>query len=237
MSCPSCSAPNNGYITFCDSCGAKLPFIKVEPAPRRWPAAAWLTNIAAALFALALLPTLLILRVRPALQLAATQVLPAAMPQTDPFTLTVRSTPPGAGAYLDGVRVGGTPCVISGLDTGRSYEVLVSLEGYQDLRRTISVAPGSERASLVAYLEPEAPASAPRAEEEGLLVVNTLPTVGARVYVDGVDTRRTTPVAAPGIALPAGEHSITFEDKAGRSYTFAVEIEAGETTRKIFKLK
>jgi hypothetical protein len=77
------------------------------------------------------------------------------------------------------------------------------------------------------------PPPPPVAKSEGYLVVYSTPF--ARIVVDGVDTKRTTPITARGrIVLAPGKHTLTFVVRtAGMEdrYTYSITIEAGKTTK------
>jgi eukaryotic-like serine/threonine-protein kinase len=69
---------------------------------------------------------------------------------------------------------------------------------------------------------------------EGYLVANTTP--WARVFVDGKDTGKTTPIVPRSkIALRPGKHKITFKVE-GKEFSFPVVVTAGQITRLIEKL-
>jgi serine/threonine-protein kinase len=67
--------------------------------------------------------------------------------------------------------------------------------------------------------------------ESGLLSLNSVP--WGRVWIDGKDTGKATPVF--NHQLPAGPHRITIHFSTGGFMTEEVEIRAGETTRKIVR--
>jgi len=74
----------------------------------------------------------------------------------------------------------------------------------------------------------------PESANVGYLVANTIP--WAKVFVDGKDTGKTTPVAPRSkIPLKPGRHKITFVVE-GKQYDFAITVEAGKITRLIKKL-
>ena len=72
-----------------------------------------------------------------------------------------------------------------------------------------------------------APTSAEPARGTGTLVINSLP--WARVFVDGRDTGRNTPV--PSLRVPAGTRRVGLRTPDGQMHTFPVEVEAGATVR------
>jgi hypothetical protein len=73
-------------------------------------------------------------------------------------------------------------------------------------------------------------------ERMGYLLAHSRP--WARVFVDGKDTGRTTPIA-PSKALPLkpGRHRVTFATRENRRYSFVVHIRAGQTAKLIKDLQ
>jgi hypothetical protein len=70
----------------------------------------------------------------------------------------------------------------------------------------------------------------------GFLIANTLP--WSRVWIDGKDTGRHTPIAAGAkLSLQPGRHTVTFVTKDGQRFDFEVTIEAGKVARLVKKLK
>jgi hypothetical protein len=71
------------------------------------------------------------------------------------------------------------------------------------------------------------------AKSEGYLVVYSTPF--ARIIVDGVDTKRTTPISARAhLVLAPGKHTLTFVVKTAGiedRYSYSIVIEAGKTTK------
>jgi hypothetical protein len=64
----------------------------------------------------------------------------------------------------------------------------------------------------------------------GYLIANTNP--WSRVWVDGKDTKRTTPITKNAmLSLRPGRHTITFVTKDGGRHDFEVTIEAGKVAR------
>jgi hypothetical protein len=71
----------------------------------------------------------------------------------------------------------------------------------------------------------QAPAAAVD-KDHGYLQITSTPT--AKVWIDGADTGRQTPIAGPALKLTPGRHKVTFVIGADR-FTYAVVIKAGET--------
>lgn len=74
-------------------------------------------------------------------------------------------------------------------------------------------------------IDPEGPAPA---AGRGYLEVHSTPS--AKIFVDGVDTRMTTPVTGTELRLEAGKHKITLVVGEDR-YTYPVTIKAGEMSK------
>jgi len=56
----------------------------------------------------------------------------------------------------------------------------------------------------------------------------------ARLFVDGRDTGRNTPIT--GLTVPAGAHTLGLRTSDGTMHTFRVRVRAGETTRIVRRL-
>ena len=187
---------------------------------------------------------------------------PVARPASpdDGSVLHVTTTPEGASVEIDGQAVGKTPLALPGLDPLEVHVIKVALEGYASERRaakadegrftTIALSlqplgggsrapaapavmsPGSSGGSTSSAVSP-APAiadPAPSAVTMGYLIAATTPV--AKVYVDGRDTGRWTPVFPKyPISIAPGPHTITFETTAGHRYDAPVTIEAGKTSK------
>ncbi|MCC7534871.1 MAG: serine/threonine protein kinase, partial [Deltaproteobacteria bacterium] len=79
---------------------------------------------------------------------------------------------------------------------------------------------------------PRPPAAEPQPAGFGTLVINTVP--WARVFLDGRDTGRNTPI--PNLRVRAGAHRLTFRTADGRSVSVSVTVGAGETVRVVRRL-
>ncbi len=79
----------------------------------------------------------------------------------------------------------------------------------------------------------ETPEPAPRASSgSGALTINTMP--WARVFVDGRDTGRNTPVR--NLRVPAGHHTIGLRTNDGTMHRVETDVPAGETVRIVRQL-
>ncbi len=124
-------------------------------------------------------------------------------------TLTLASTPSGAGITLNGTSHGTTPATIDGIPPGNA-RLELNLEGHHPFIRTLRLASG-QKAQLHAELEP-IPA--------GMRIV-AIP-AGARIYVNN-EFKGTAPVVLQN--LPPGEYRIRGEapgyDPTARTITLA----------------
>ena len=65
-----------------------------------------------------------------------------------------------------------------------------------------------------------------------MLTINTMP--WARVFLDGRDTGRNTPVR--NFRVPAGHHTVGLRTNDGTMHNVPVDVTAGETTRIVRQL-
>ena len=73
------------------------------------------------------------------------------------------------------------------------------------------------------------------APKTGNLIASSIP--WAYVWIDGKETRRSTPVSeSHPIKLKPGEHKVTFF-KDGQKFTYQVTLTAGKTTSLVKKLE
>jgi len=139
-----------------------------------------------------------------------------------PGSVQFVSVPSGAGIYIDGKDTGQkTPKTIDGLSSG-PHSYVLRLTGYNDTPGTMNVVGGS---TIYVYLT--LPALTPTT---GSLNITSHPVMGAKIYVDGVDTKKTTSASATVTDLAPGNHEYRlvlngYEDSIG---TFVVV--AGQNT-------
>lgn len=150
-------------------------------------------------------------------------------------TLSVTSSPSGAGVYENGVLIGATPLTVTGVDTG-PRTIVVALDGYQDATETVTVPPGGT-GRLAVLLVPET-AGTPVATQAsvhdgggssvstGSLSVTSEPTA-AGVYENGV-LLGATPFSKSGMS--PGLHTITIAADGYGDYVTIVTITPGSTT-------
>ena len=179
------------------------------------------------------------------------------------FDLSVDSVPPGAWIKLDGSPHGRTPQVIKGLKATRQYQLELKRSGLPPWTGTIiydgspvkEVRPRleKEKKEKAAPSPPKdvKPASPPKPEKKkttvaekppkekpvaktegfGTLRLNSKP--WGKVYIDGKDLGKNTPLLDH--KLKAGEHTITIEFSTGETKTEKVTIFPDKTTTKIIK--
>ncbi len=87
---------------------------------------------------------------------AGTVPATVSQPPSGPGTLTVRSVPEGANVYVDGENVGTTPVRLPNVMPG-SHRLLLTLQGYGDISRTVDIASGSESEVSVTFTGKKAP--------------------------------------------------------------------------------
>jgi len=132
-------------------------------------------------------------------------------------TLDVRSQPSGASIWVDGEYFGLSPLTKS-LSPG-SHEVRLTLEGYDEYSRNVSLNEG-QSLDISATLNEIAGAT-------GSLVVNSQPS-GARIYRNNQQTRFTTPYTFN--ELPTGRENISLRLSGYSNFDTTVAINEGNTT-------
>ncbi|MEM6732781.1 MAG: PEGA domain-containing protein, partial [Myxococcota bacterium] len=140
-------------------------------------------------------------------------------------SLDVRTIPPGATVYLDGVAVGQTPTQIDTLRPEVVYELQVELEGYDPIARSVVLEQAQPSALELIHLDPSAPKGA------GMLTITSDPP-GARVQVVG---RSGSEVAPARFVLPAGPaHQLTADLDGFSQANLEVKLDDGErATRRL----
>lgn len=138
---------------------------------------------------------------------------------TGPGQVQILSEPQGAEVTVDGRAVGRAPLEMT-IAPGQ-HQVRVQQPGYLTEERLIEVSAGN-RLSLSVKLAKSVTSSA-----KGTVTLKTKP--AARVFVDGADTGKSTPVT---LQLPQGRHKVTFAI-GGDKYTFPVSV--GDTPVSLVK--
>jgi hypothetical protein len=159
--------------------------------------------------------------------------------------LTVNTDPPGAEVTLNGVNKGKSPLVLEDVETDRPLRVSARKRGAGQASKTVMLGDkgGYEQVLTLKLREegkgeegkgegaspgaPVAPvAEAPQSGESGYLVANTKP--WAKVFIDGKDTGRTTPIAPRDrIPLRPGKHTVTFVANQ-KKHSFEIVVKPGE---------
>ena len=177
--------------------------------------------------------------------------LPTPVPTPSSGSLSVVSMPAGANVYLDNAYRGLTPVVLNGIPNG-DHVLLLKLDGYQDLSRTVSIrgddqnitttlstkpVPSSTTTAItrIPSGNPEStlqPTSLP-ASGYGALSVTTSPP-GALVYLDGV-MKGVTPATIPQVA--AGPHVVLLVLDGYQDLTTTITVNAGTTSEYVTGLQ
>jgi hypothetical protein len=162
-------------------------------------------------------------------------------------SITVTSFPSGADNYIDNVYKGLSPAVFSNIPNG-IHVVLLKLDGYQDLTKTMTVTADNQtfHAGLSQGTTPikttsipgptltdpagsPAQTTAAQAHGYGSLSITTTP-AGALVYVDG-SMMGVTPTTIPMLA--EGSHSVTLILDGYQDLKTTITINAGTTSEYI----
>lgn len=133
-------------------------------------------------------------------------------------SLSLFSTPPGAGIFIDETdQKATTPATVTGLTPG-THNIRLMLAGYQDWTGTVTI-----NAGQTAYLNPVLTLLG----TIGAVEISSVP-AGARVFIDGVDTQKVTPATITNISLAAHSYKLVLSGYNDATGTFM--IEAGKTT-------
>jgi hypothetical protein len=162
-------------------------------------------------------------------------------------SITVTSSPSGADIYIDNVYKGLSPAVFDAIPNG-NHLVLVKLDGYQDLSKSVTVTANNQTVHATLYQGTTAttttsspgqtptagagsptPAASAQAPGYGSLSITTTP-AGALVYVDGV-MMGVTPTIIPMLA--EGPHAVTLMLEGYRDLKTTITINAGTTSEYI----
>ncbi len=139
-------------------------------------------------------------------------------------SLSVSSTPKGAGLYVDGAYKGETNQIVGGLAVG-SHTVNLRLAGYQSFTNTYTVNSGQTSYVSVTMVPVQNPST-------GDLLVTSSPS-GAAVYLNGnyqgVTTSAGSPLDITG--LTAGTYTAVLKKSGYQDYTTTVQIVAGQTAQ------
>jgi len=147
----------------------------------------------------------------------------AAAPAATRGRVLVRSEPAGARVMISGRNRGTTPATVRDLPFG-TYNVTVSLEGYQSRVVRVTVSRAVPSRDVTVPLQP-AVASSPVATT-GTVYVDTRP-AGAQVTIDG-RVVGASPIRVP--ELSPGPHVIRLDLAGHKSVTTTVVVRAGQVT-------
>lgn len=136
---------------------------------------------------------------------------------------TVMTNLPGALVQIDGERIGKTPLAHPVVLAPGSYEVTISLSGYETIEHNLNVTSGAETSATFELKEA-------RAE-----IVITTDEPGASVVIDG-EPRGVTPSDDP-IPLSQGTHEITVSKPGFGAQTKTIILSKGERRTLTLSLK
>ncbi|HEY8431115.1 MAG TPA: serine/threonine-protein kinase [Sandaracinaceae bacterium] len=149
---------------------------------------------------------------------------------TGPGVIAIRSTPPGAAIWIDGERrPARTPASITDLPVGARYAVKLTHEGYAPFTQEVEL---TEAAPTVAI---DATLRRPSASDFAVIRVRTIPS-GARVLLDGRDTRLTTPATVPEVT-PGEAHTLALALDGYVTRNETVTLTAGQVAELSFELE
>lgn len=132
-------------------------------------------------------------------------------------TIAFNSNPSGAQIWIDGVNTGQvTPYTQTSVPIG-TYSVTLKLSGYQEYTRSVSVTSG-QTTVISATLSPI---------PTGSIAVSSTPS-GARIWLDGVDTTKSTPATLSSV--PIGSHAVSLVLSGYNSYSTVVMVHEGQTS-------
>jgi hypothetical protein len=153
-----------------------------------------------------------------------TNVYASLVPVVKSGSLSISSTPKGAGLYVDGIYQGETNQIVGGLAVG-SHTVNLKLAGYQSFTNTYSVNSGQTTYVSVTLVPVQNPST-------GDLLVTSSPS-GAAVYLNGNYQGVTTSVGSPLdiTGLTPATYTAVLKKSGYKDYTTTVGIVAGQTAQ------
>lgn len=162
-------------------------------------------------------------------------------------SITVTSSPSGADIYIDNVYKGLSPVLFRDIPNG-NHVVLIKLDGYWDLSRSVTVTADNQTVHAALYQQTPAPtttslpgqtpasgtgstipATSGKATGYGSLSITTTPE-GALAYVDGA-MMGVTPTTIPMLA--EGPHSVTLVMDGYQDLRTTITVNAGTTAEYI----
>ena len=152
-----------------------------------------------------------------------TNVYASLVPVVQSGSLSISSTPKGAGLYIDNVYRGETNQIVGGLYAG-PHTVVLKLTGYQTFTNTYSVNAGQTTYASVTMVPLQNPST-------GDLQVTSSPS-GAAVYLNG-NYQGVTSTAGPLdiTDLTAATYTVVLKKSGYQDYTTTVKIVAGQTAQ------
>ena len=153
-----------------------------------------------------------------------TNVYANLVPVVQSGSLSMSSTPKGAGLYVDGVYKGETNQIVGGLNAG-THTVVLKLAGYQTFTNTYSVNAGQTTYASVTMVPVQNPST-------GDLLVTSSPS-GAAVYLNGNYQGVTSQSAGPLdiTDLTAATYTVVLKKSGYQDYTTTVKIVGGQTAQ------
>ena len=145
------------------------------------------------------------------------------VPVVQSGSLSISSTPKGAGLYIDNIYRGETNQIVGGLYAG-PHTVVLKMAGYQTFTNTYSVNTGQTTYASVTLVPLQSPST-------GDLLVTSTPT-GAAVYLNG-NYQGVTSTAGPLdiTDLTAATYTVLLKKSGYNDYTSTVKIVAGQTAQ------
>lgn len=153
-----------------------------------------------------------------------TNVYASLVPVVQSGSLSISSTPKGAGLYIDNVYRGETNQIVGGLYAG-PHTVVLKLTGYQTFTNTYSVNAGQTTYASVTMVPLQNPST-------GDLQVTSSPS-GAAVYLNGNYQGVTTSTGGPLdiTDLTVATYTVVLKKSGYQDYTTTVKIVAGQTAQ------
>ncbi len=153
-----------------------------------------------------------------------TNVYASLVPVTQSGSLSISSTPKGAGLYIDNIYKGETNQIVGGLYAG-PHTVVLKMAGYQTFTNTYSVNAGQTTYASVTMVPLQNPST-------GDLLVTSSPS-GAAVYLNGNYQGVTTSSGGPLdiTDLTAATYTVLLKKSGYQDYTTTVKIVAGQTAQ------
>jgi len=152
-----------------------------------------------------------------------TNIYASLVPVMQSGSLSISSTPKGAGLYVDNVYKGETNQIVGGLSVG-SHTVTLKLAGYQTYTNTYNVNSGQTTYATVTMVPVQNPST-------GDLLVTSSPS-GAAVYLNGNYQGVTSSGGPLDITdLTAATYTVVLKKSGYQDYTTTVKIVGGQTAQ------